>query len=76
MVTGTPAGNPSNVATSAGPWDSPAVNQRNLLNGSPSFSLRLFAESGNGRCGPSRRPGTEKGGVARWSRRQAARAGR
>ncbi|MFH8612657.1 hypothetical protein ACH4D5_34785, partial [Streptomyces sp. NPDC018029] len=29
----TPAGRPSNVATSAGPCDSPAVSQRNLLNG-------------------------------------------
>jgi hypothetical protein len=35
VVIGTPAGRPSSVATSAGPWDSPAVSQRNLLNGAP-----------------------------------------
>lgn len=35
VVTGTPAGSPSSVATSAGPCDSPAVSQRNLLNGAP-----------------------------------------
>src|SRR4051794_904157 len=28
-VTGTPAGSPSRTATRAGPWDSPAVSQRN-----------------------------------------------
>ncbi|GAA3775762.1 hypothetical protein GCM10023083_10780 [Streptomyces phyllanthi] len=38
VVIGTPAGRPSSVATSAGPWDSPAVNQRNLLNGAPPCS--------------------------------------
>ncbi|GAA0516347.1 hypothetical protein GCM10010390_18320 [Streptomyces mordarskii] len=36
VVIGTPAGSPSSVATSAGPCDSPAVSQRNLLNGAPS----------------------------------------
>ena len=30
VVTSTPAGRPSIVATSAGPWDSPAVNQRSM----------------------------------------------
>ncbi|GHJ38890.1 hypothetical protein Sm713_44990 [Streptomyces sp. TS71-3] len=35
VVTGTPAGNPSSVATRAGPWDSPAVSHRNLLNDAP-----------------------------------------
>src|SRR5581483_11225709 len=29
VVTRVPAGNPSSTATSAGPWDSPAVSQRN-----------------------------------------------
>ncbi|GHC83792.1 hypothetical protein GCM10010309_61400 [Streptomyces violaceochromogenes] len=38
VVIGTPAGRPSSVATSAGPWDSPAVSQRNLLNGAPQCS--------------------------------------
>src|SRR5690606_2438525 len=34
-VTDTPAGRPSTIATSAGPWDSPAVSQRNMV---PIFS--------------------------------------
>ena len=34
-VTDMPAGRPSRIATSAGPWDSPAVSQRNMT---PIFS--------------------------------------
>ena len=30
VLTSTPAGRPSTVATRAGPWDSPAVSQRNM----------------------------------------------
>src|SRR5690606_18322883 len=42
VVIGTPAGRPSSVATSAGPWDSPAVSQRNLLNGAPQCSRPVY----------------------------------
>ncbi|GAA3266288.1 hypothetical protein GCM10010469_37730 [Streptomyces labedae] len=61
VVIGTPAGRPSSVATSAGPWDSPAVSQRNLLNGAPPCSrpgtaqrtlLLAYARGGAGCAGP------------------------
>ena len=48
VVTATPAGSPSRIATSAGPCDSPAVSQRNMaevFHGSPRISRDLRCTS-------------------------------
>ncbi|GHJ32600.1 hypothetical protein TPA0910_70330 [Streptomyces hygroscopicus subsp. sporocinereus] len=54
VVIGTPAGSPSSVATSAGPCDSPAVSQRNLLNGAPSCASLDVVRRGPVRATPAR----------------------
>ncbi|GDY58089.1 hypothetical protein SVIO_087120 [Streptomyces violaceusniger] len=54
VVIGTPAGSPSSVATSAGPCDSPAVSQRNLLNGAPSCACLDVLRRGPVRATPAR----------------------
>src|SRR3954453_7308794 len=45
VVTCTPAGSPSRIATSAGPCDSPAVNQRSMVRSLPRRLRRTGSES-------------------------------
>ena len=73
VVTATPAGKPSAMATSRGPCDSPAVNQRNMADSLPD-PVESHQGRGPHRAGPPRSRGSPASCDGGWLEREDPRA--